>query len=159
MTAYISSILGAVLLGVVIEVVMPNGDMQKYIRGMYSIFVIFILMTPIANLLKADFDVNKYFTTEAVVISDDYIEYITRTRAESMSTYLESKLADDGLKGVDIEVAYLVNDYEISLDKILVNLDKLVIIAQDEHINKYDIIINGITKYVNVEEDKIVFNE
>ena len=73
--------------------------------------------------------------------------------------YLESKLADDGLKGVDIEVAYLVNDYEISLDKILVNLDKLVIIAQDEHINKYDIIINGITKYVNVEEDKIVFNE
>ena len=109
MTAYISSILGAVLLGVVIEVVMPNGDMQKYIRGMYSIFVIFILMTPIANLVKADFDVNKYFTTEAVVISDDYIEYITRTRAESMSTYLESKLADDGLKCVDIEVAYLVN--------------------------------------------------
>ena len=32
MLTYVSSVLGAVVLGVMIEVLMPSGDMQKYIE-------------------------------------------------------------------------------------------------------------------------------
>lgn len=159
MTSYISSILGAVILGIVIEVALPNGQTRKYIKGMYSIFVVFILLTPVANLVNKDFDLNELIDTTAVSVNEDYIEYITKARAEQMATYLEQKLDSEGMKNISIEVVYKETDLDISIEKIIVNIQNLVIDRKDKHINKYNVIKECILNSVKIEEGAISFNE
>ena len=159
MRSYISSILGAVILGIVIEVALPNGQTRKYIKGMYSIFVVFILLTPIVNLVNNDFDLYKFIDNSAVSVNEDYIDYITKARAEQLSQYLEQKLDMEGMKNVEIQVIYKEQDVDITIEKILVNIQNLVIERQDRHINKYNVIKECILDSVKVEEGAISFNE
>ncbi|MBQ8614967.1 MAG: stage III sporulation protein AF, partial [Clostridia bacterium] len=52
MTGYILSILGIVVAGVFIDIIVPSGSINKYIRGIYSIFVVAVLVSPIMKLLN-----------------------------------------------------------------------------------------------------------
>ena len=56
---YILSIVGIVILGVIIDIMLVEGQMQKYIKSIFVIFVIFVIIAPIPNLMKTDFSVPK----------------------------------------------------------------------------------------------------
>ena len=43
MTGYILSVLGIVIAGVFMDVILPSGTIAKYIKGIYSIFVVAVL--------------------------------------------------------------------------------------------------------------------
>ena len=159
MLTYVSSVLGAVVLGVMIEVLMPSGDMQKYIRGMYSVFIIFILLTPITKLFSMDFDMSSIMASDTVNVDERYVDYITQARSQALAQYLQEKLSDEGIFGVEIKISYINEDFEYFLDTITINISNLVIDSKYKHINKYDIIKDNIKKYVDIKEAKIIFDE
>ena len=49
MGEYLLSILGIVILGVVIDVVMPSGSTSKYISGIFAIVVMFVIKAVTKN--------------------------------------------------------------------------------------------------------------
>ena len=51
MTGYILSVLGIVIAGVFMDVILPSGTIAKYIKGIYSIFVVVVLVNPIMKLM------------------------------------------------------------------------------------------------------------
>ena len=51
MTGYILSVLGIIIAGVLIDVIIPNGTICKYVKSIYSIFVVAVLINPIFNLV------------------------------------------------------------------------------------------------------------
>ena len=58
MAGYIMSILGIVVAGVFIDIIVPSGSINKYIRSIYSVFVVAVLISPIIKFLNK----NKDFT-------------------------------------------------------------------------------------------------
>ena len=52
MTGYILSVLGIIIAGVLIDVIIPNGTICKYVKSIYSIFVVAVLINPIFNLVS-----------------------------------------------------------------------------------------------------------
>ena len=40
-TQYVVSIIGIVFLGVLVDVIMPDGEMNKFIKGMFSLLAMF----------------------------------------------------------------------------------------------------------------------
>ena len=52
MTGYILSILGIIVIGILIDIIVPNGAINKYIKSIYSIFVVAVLINPIFGLVK-----------------------------------------------------------------------------------------------------------
>ena len=63
------------------------------------------------------------------------------------------------MKNISIEVVYKETDLDISIEKIIVNIQNLVIDRKDKHINKYNVIKECILNSVKVEEGAISFNE
>ena len=54
MTTWLASILGAVVVGVIIELLTQHGRMGAFVRSIYGFIVLFVIVSPLPNLLKAD---------------------------------------------------------------------------------------------------------
>lgn len=54
MTAWLASIVGVVIIGVVIELLIQGRRMGNFVRSIYGFIVLFVIVSPLPNLLKAD---------------------------------------------------------------------------------------------------------
>ena len=54
MRAWLASILGIVVVGVVVELLTQNRRMGNFVRAIYGFVVLFVIVSPLPNLLKAD---------------------------------------------------------------------------------------------------------
>lgn len=52
MGAWIISITGVICLGILLDIVLPDGKTTKYIRGAFSLIVILVIVSPLPSLLK-----------------------------------------------------------------------------------------------------------
>ena len=72
---------------------MPDGQMKKYVKGIVSIIVIFVIVTPLASLAVGKFDLTK----GNITIDSDMLESLESTSDRYREIQLESMLSDDGI--------------------------------------------------------------
>lgn len=155
MTSYILSVLGIVVAGVFIDVIVPSGSINKYIKGIYSIFVVATLISPITKLINKDFNFNY-----ALIQTDEkLLNYLYQHRADAMEKELISYFESEGFSNVDINLSYSISNDEIEYNTCEINLKNLVISADKQHINKYEFIKNTIKKATNLTDEEILINE
>ena len=56
MTAWLASIVGVVVVGVVVELVTQGRRMENFVRSIYSFIVLFVIVSPLPKLLQTDWD-------------------------------------------------------------------------------------------------------
>ena len=54
MTAWLASIVGVVVVGVVVELVTQGRRMENFVRSIYSFVVLFVIVSPLPKLLQTD---------------------------------------------------------------------------------------------------------
>ena len=54
MTAWIFSIIGIIFLGVMLEIVIPDGKTNSFIKSIYSIILMFVIVNPIIKIFNKD---------------------------------------------------------------------------------------------------------
>lgn len=54
MAGWLSSILGVIVVGVIVELLTQNRRMGNFIRSIYGFVVLLVIVSPLPNLLKAD---------------------------------------------------------------------------------------------------------
>ena len=64
MNAWLLSIVGVVSLGVLLEILLADGETAKYIKGVFALAVVLILVAPLPKFLNKDFDLNDFFGKE-----------------------------------------------------------------------------------------------
>ena len=138
MTAYILSVLGIVLAGVFIDIIVPSGTISKYIKGIYSIFVIAVLINPVVNFLnkKHDFSI-KY---KDYSVNENLMNYILKTKAKELEKSIENTLNNEGFLNIDIMLNFSIDNDKIVYDSCEINLKNMVISENNSHINKYEFI-------------------
>lgn len=157
MTGYILSILGIIVAGIFVDIVIPSGSINKYIKGIYSIFVIAVILSPIMKLMTKTHDFTIKYDT--VQINENLLTYIYNMRAESLETNIEKSLANEGFENVDIILTFSIENYELNYNSCKINLQNLVIHKDKQHINKYDFIKNVVKQNTNLTEEEIIINE
>ncbi len=96
------SIVGVICLGVLLEIVLPDGKMTKYIRGVFSLIVIIVIVSPLPSLVNKEweFELNEYFT-----IDSNYIESVEADYEGSIERQMMKALNDEGMvASIDIEM-------------------------------------------------------
>ncbi len=157
MTGYILSILGIVVAGMFIDIIIPSGTISKYIKGIYSIFVVAIIISPVVKFLNKNHDFTiKYHQYE---ININLLDYIHSSRATSLENNLEKVLANEGLTNIDIILNFSTENNELKYNSCNVNLKNLVISADKQHINKYEFIKTVIKQNTNLTDEEIIFDE
>lgn len=157
MSGYVLSILGIVLIGVIIEVVIPTGNISKYIKSIFSIFVVAVILSPVINFISNKNNFKLTYTDYQ--LDSELIEYIYSNRVKNMETEIENYLQQEGFSNIDIKIVFSIENNEITYKNCNVNLQNMEISADKQHINKYEFIKDVVINYTNLTDEEIIFYE
>lgn len=90
MSEWIISIVGVIMLGVLLEIVLPEGKMSKYVRGAFSLLVVFAIAAPLPALFGKDFTFK--LDEGAVEVDSAYVEDTYDAYARRLETAIEEYL-------------------------------------------------------------------
>ena len=56
MKAWVLSVVAVIVLGVLLEIVLPSGKVAKYAKGAFSLVVVLVMIAPLPRLLKTEWN-------------------------------------------------------------------------------------------------------
>ena len=120
MSGWLIGIVGVVSLGVLIEVLLPEGENSKYIRGIFSIIVIFVIISPLPKLAKGDYIKGFTSQTGEIAMDDSYYENVKEDMQKRAQDNLKEKLNKAGYNDLSYDIQF-DEDYVYIIDKITVD--------------------------------------
>lgn len=99
MSGWVLSVTAVICLTVLLDIIMPDGQMKKYVKGIVSIIVIFVIITPLASIAVGEFDLTK----GNITIDSDMLDNLESTSDRYRETQLEAMLSDDDIT-VDVKI-------------------------------------------------------
>ncbi len=159
-SSWILSIAGIVIISVIVELILPEGSINKYIRSIFSFLVVFVIVAPLPALVGKKFDYSQIISQEEFTLQEDYLFQLNVYKTEALQEDLVNAINEAGYDNVQVNVS--CNNYSTSfvIEAIYVELSNLVIMDKAEHTNIIDIekeILKLIVSYANVEERKVHF--
>ena len=158
--SWLISIVGIVLIGVLVDIILPEGSMQKYIKSVFSIFVVFVMIYPIINMDISKIDFNKFiYNDSSITLNDRYLDSFNKSYKKSLEELTEKQLETKGFMNVDVEILYIMLKNKFEIQKVILNAQNLVINNEAVHIDKYKEMKNIVIRFLYIEENKVVINE
>lgn len=155
LSSWVISIIGIIFVGLLSDIIMPNGKMQNVVKTTVSIFIILTILKPINNI-----DINNLnffnFNSNTITADNSIIEKYDNLKIEKLKTDIEKLLNENGFYDVNISFELSENN---KISTIYVDLSSLVLIDKTMNINKYTNIVAIIKQFVNVDREHIVFYE
>lgn len=158
--SWLLSVIGIVVIGVLINLILPEGEIQKYIKAIFSVFVVFIMIYPILNIDISKINYDDFFYNQtSVTVDEKYLENYKEKYRESLQNQCETVLNNNGYQNVRVEIYLNLSSEKFEIEKVYVNLKNLVINGNSVHIDKYKEIKSIIVSLLDVEEGKVIMNE
>lgn len=156
MSGYILSILGIVIAGIFIDIIVPTGGINKYIKSIYSIFVVAVILSPVIKFFAKSKDLTINY--KDYEINEKLMNYIHKKQVEETEIKIETDLDSNGFSNIDIVITFSVKNNELIYNSCLVNLKNMVIDKKNQHINKYEFIQEIVQKHTKLIKEEIKFN-
>ena len=157
-SSWVLSIAGICILSVLIDLFLPEGKINSYIKSIFNFAIVLIVITPLPSLIKRDFDSSSLFTNSNIVLQEDYIYQLNRDKLTMLEKNIEDKLKNNGFLNVDISISADIFTTKMTIDAIFVDLSNLVIQQNNQHIDIKNEIINIINSYVELKKEAIIFS-
>ena len=108
MSAWVVSLLGIVVITLVCDVILPQGQTAKYVKTVISLVVVCSIVFPLVKMLSG-FDWSFTFEQTSVVYQDSYLDYIRVQKEDSLSASCEKVLNDNGIFDCSVVVCLDAN--------------------------------------------------
>lgn len=152
---YILSIVGAVVLTSVADIIMPEGKTSKYVKNALSIFLVLIIISPISQMLSGGVNFDNFFETDNIQTDYSFILKLNEQKAEALEQNTKSHLKQAGYENITVNILYTGNTEGIKVDYVHLDLTKFEFNANDEHIHIIDNIIKCVSVFLNISKEKI----
>ncbi len=126
MGAWIISITGVICLGILLDIVLPDGKTTKYIRGAFSLIVILVIVSPLPSLLKKEwnfsFDDSAFSSSESddeIEVSDLFAYNVEKCEEELKRQGITASVEIEYSSAVVRAVAVYVDDVSVSGEKVV----------------------------------------
>lgn len=160
MGAWLLKITGVIALSTLSSLLIPNGQTKKYVKGIFALITLFVLVSPLPKLLKSDFSgfPNAFDTVSELEIDETFLYGVATNAYKTQERNIEKFLKE---KGIESKVKFVVKSETSS------EIDYVNVILSDKSFerdksNSIDIgaLKNEISKFSGVPEDKLrVFYE
>ena len=111
-SSYILSIAGIIVISVIVELVMIEGQMSKYIKSIFAFFVVGVIISPLPSLLTAD-GLDSVFDFDEYELQSDYINSLNDSKAKVFANELELLLKNEGYENISIQIYYETNEIKL----------------------------------------------
>ena len=120
LTGWVVTIAGVVVLVNVCEILMPEGEMNKYIKGILSIICMFVLVSPLPKLLNQPIDLSEIFGESADVNLDySFLDYVNQAKADALAADWSEELQEEGLPAYEFAVQIRKNSAEFVIEAVV----------------------------------------
>lgn len=160
MGAWLLKITGVIALSALSSLLIPNGQTKKYVKGIFALITLFVLVSPLPKLLKSDFSgfPNAFDTVSELEIDETFLYGVATNAYKTQERNIEKFLKE---KGIEAKVKFVVKSETSS------EIDYVNVILSDKSFerdksNNIDIgaLKCEISKFSGVPEDKLrVFYE
>ena len=147
MIGWILSIVGIVFTSTLAEIMLPEGETAKYIKGVISLVVIYVILLPIPKIKKKKIDINSFFNFSAESYESDpaFIQIIKEDKQSLLSDELTGLFREEGLAA--------------SADVILGEGNDVRLVVLSCHLSEEDAALELTMRSLGIKEDKIVIHE
>lgn len=159
LSAWILSILGIVVIGAVIDLVLPSGRMNKYVKSVFAAVTVLVIILPLPNMLKNGCDSENFIFNEQIQLQEDYLGYAEKVKRDSIVRGLRSALASDGITIGEVEIVGKFSAAVPIVEEVRINLSQVVISGQTEHINKCEVVRSKVSEYLSIDKESIQIYE
>lgn len=159
---WILSIAGIICISVIVELILPEGQMNKYIKGIFSFIVILVIIMPIPKLIGSNFDFSNILNYEnSVNVDEDYIYQLNLNKLNLLKEDIESEINKHGYENVSVYINCNIFENKMNFKSITVDLNSLVISENAEHKDITKIkkdITNIILSFIQIDEEEILYD-
>ncbi len=158
---WILSIAGIICVSVIVELILPDGQMNRYIKGIFSFIIILVVIMPIPKLLNRDFNFSNIFDNSGYEINSDYLYQVNLDKMNSVKNEIEKQIEKRGYLNVVVSINCDIFDNSMQYKSIFVDLSDLVISGQAEHnyISKIKKDISSIIMaIIDIDEEAILYD-
>lgn len=160
MGAWLLKITGVIALSTLSSLLIPNGQTKKYVKGIFALITLFVLVSPLPKLLKSDFSgfPNAFDTAVELEIDETFLYGVATNAYKTQERNIEKFLKE---KGIEAKVKFVVKS-ETSSEIDYVNVILSDMSFERDKSNSIDIgaLKSEISKFLGVPEDKLrVFYE
>lgn len=157
-SAWVMAIAGVCVLGVLVDLILPNGQTKKYIKGIFAFVVVLVVVSPLPSLFNKDFSLSNIFKEDdAMIIQEDFIFKVNKDRIESLENMIEADLSEQGASEIKITLSANIFTDKLKIDAVFVDLSRMVLSSNLEHKDINELVIKSVLKHVQIEKDSIVF--
>lgn len=133
---YIMSVVGAVCLSSLSDIILPDGETKKYVKGIIALIVFAIMISPIPRLVNQDFELSDF-----IVDDSEYTSSSAYGLAEIENVYLEKEafavkiLEENGFPDATVTILLRYDNNLPVADNAIVVLCGTVISKKEENID------------------------
>ena len=125
MEKWVLSIVGTVALGVLVDIILPEGSMAKYIKGVFAIVVVTVVIAPLPNFflsLKNGHIIPPNYGGD-MEIDSSFVQYVDDKKISSMEAKIDKILMNYGLNHSKV----VINDNKKDdiIDSIRIEVDSI----------------------------------
>ena len=157
----------AIIISIIVELLLPNGNNKKYVKVVSGIYIMFVILNPILEMLKYDINFENMFNFGET-------QQVTQTMSQDIKDIYVVGIKESIKQDIE-KLGYNVEILEILLDSNYENIEKIelkvelkedkvkavekVEIGKDEtdSDNSYSEIIELLKENYLVDETKIIF--
>lgn len=147
--SWVLGIVGVILLSVLVDIILPNGQMNKYIKGIFALLFIFMLISPITGFLKKDvsFDFAN-FNVSGYQEDSAFLHSINTDRLNNSKSLIINALEQNAIYDANIVIFSATNNINL-IDYAVVELRHE---ADEEQL---DLITSIVRRQLGISKDKI----
>ncbi len=103
-SSWLLSVACVIILGVLSEFVLPEGQINKYIKVIFSFIIILVIIMPLPKLFQKNFDFSKLLGGSENVLQEDYLYQVNLDKLTSLQEAASKKIQSKGLNKVSVSI-------------------------------------------------------
>ena len=160
-SSWVISIVCVVLLGLVADIMLPEGQINKYVKSVFAIITIFVIVSPLPGLFN-DFsqNTNDFFTSNnEFVLNEDFLNEVIYEKQKEKQALLKNVFEQNGFNNVGIDIICDDQSVVFKIKYVQLDIKNVVIQNEDKNINIKDKLIELVYTAVGVKANEVVFYE
>lgn len=150
MSAWVVSLLGIVVITLVCDVILPQGQTTKYVKSVISVIVVCAIVFPLVSVVKS-VRVDDLFEENSPAYQQNYLQYVKSQKQLSLQQSCDRLLRENGINGCKTVVNL---DDDMVVIGAVVHLDRAYYNAVA--VEKVSKVVRGVVNVENLEVKCVV---
>ena len=128
---WIMGVVGAAVLCLLVDLIMPEGSTKKHIKSVMAIITLFIILSPLPAMLNKNLEIENIFETDNLKPDNRIVDNIYLQQITLLEESLENKLSEDGYANSNVIISAYSKDMVIKIKAVSIDLSRCAISMSD----------------------------